>query len=182
MDKFAVQPENIAKVPYFHLIADIEDILDTNKDRSIRDSTRASVVNIIQNHVYRKRNGDTTNLKDRFVLNALKSTNRFLKQHAELCILQSDKGNRTVVMLRTEYDKRMRGLLDDVSTYERIPRDPTISVQGTNNDLILTLFTEGHIDKRTAEGLTSKSVVCPRIYGMPKAHKDGLPLRTVVPI
>ena len=40
-------------------------------------------------------------------------------------ILPADKGNATVVMERKDYDRKVRGLLDDTSTYYKLPKDPT---------------------------------------------------------
>ena len=38
-------------------------------------------------------------------------------------ILPADKGNASVVM-RSDYDKKMRGMLDDTTTYKKL-KDPT---------------------------------------------------------
>ena len=40
-------------------------------------------------------------------------------------ILPADKGNTTVVMERGDYDRKVRELLDDTSTYRKLPKDPT---------------------------------------------------------
>ncbi|XP_058815363.1 uncharacterized protein LOC131678929 [Topomyia yanbarensis] len=50
-----------------------------------------------------------------------------------------------------------------------------------NNDFAKRLLNLNLIDKKSAAQLTTYNAVCPRIYGQPKAHKDGLPLRPVVP-
>ncbi|XP_062705294.1 uncharacterized protein LOC134287463 [Aedes albopictus] len=85
-----------------------------------------------------------------------------------------------VVMYIADYDRKMSTLLDD-STYKVLPKDPTSKFQWQNNTLVRRLSNLELIDHFTASRLTSKTATCPRIYGQPKAHKDGLPLRPVVP-
>ena len=40
-------------------------------------------------------------------------------------ILPADKGNATVMMERGDYEGKVRELLNDTSTYRRLPKDPT---------------------------------------------------------
>ena len=40
-------------------------------------------------------------------------------------ILPANKGNATVVMEREDYDRKVRELLSDATTYRKLPRDPT---------------------------------------------------------
>ena len=40
-----------------------------------------------------------------------------------------DKGNAMVVMEREDYDKKVRELFDDTSTYCKLPKDPQKSRQ-----------------------------------------------------
>ena len=40
-------------------------------------------------------------------------------------ILPPDKGNITVVMKRSDYNEKMRGMLDDTTTYRKLWKDPT---------------------------------------------------------
>ena len=40
-------------------------------------------------------------------------------------ILAADKGNATVVMERSNYDGKVRELLNDTTTYRRLPKEPT---------------------------------------------------------
>ncbi|XP_055613632.1 uncharacterized protein LOC129760083, partial [Uranotaenia lowii] len=75
----------------------------------------------------------------------------------------------------------MNTLLIDRATYKIIKRNPTSSLQSKNNDLVKRLEQLKLIDAKLAKKLRTYKAVCPRIYGQPKAHKPGLPLRPVVP-
>lgn len=63
----------------------------------------------------------------------MKEANQFVKEHAEVIIGRSDKGNSTVVMLRREYEEEVSNMLSDVNTYKQIEKDPTLSFQ--KNDI-----------------------------------------------
>lgn len=53
-------------------------------------------------------------------------------------VLKADKGNKTVIMEKSEYSSKMLALLNDNKTYKLVNRDPTTSIQTTNNELART--------------------------------------------
>ena len=64
-----------------------------------------------------------------------KDHRRALKELRDLedeVILPTDKGNATVVMKRSDYDEKTRGMLDDTTTYRKLRKDPT-ATQDTQN-------------------------------------------------
>ncbi|XP_062710337.1 uncharacterized protein LOC134288705 [Aedes albopictus] len=83
--------------------------------------------------------------------------------------------------MREDYDRKMRALVSDTTTYENVKTDPTARYQNGNNSIVRRLKDLKLIDHRTAKELSSTNATCPRIYGQPKAHKPDLPLRPVIP-
>ncbi|XP_062717056.1 uncharacterized protein LOC134292178 [Aedes albopictus] len=124
---------------------------------------------------------DTRDSTTKFCVAATSTTKKYLREHPEICVLSADKGNRTVVMMREDYDQKMRTFVNDDTTYERVRSDPTTRYQNGNNSLVKRLKDLKLIDHRTAKELTTHNAICPRIYGQPKAHKQNLPLRPVIP-
>uniref|UniRef100_A0A1B0DR08 Reverse transcriptase domain-containing protein n=1 Tax=Phlebotomus papatasi TaxID=29031 RepID=A0A1B0DR08_PHLPP len=100
--------------------------------------------------------------------------------HQELIVTSSDKGNKTVVMEEKEYVDRMNGLVNDLNTYKPLTKDRTSYYQTKNNDVINKLYRGGHIDEWTKKSLITYKALPPRIYGLPKIHKEGMPLRPIV--
>ncbi|XP_055715097.1 uncharacterized protein LOC129809288, partial [Phlebotomus papatasi] len=95
-------------------------------------------------------------------------------------IVPSDKGNKTVVMSKTDYKKKMIEIVSDENTYTLIRTDRTLSAETRNNELVKQLHDGGHIDSITKKVLTTHNSRTPRIYGLPKIHKQGTPLRPIV--
>lgn len=124
---------------------------------------------------------ETRDSTTRFCVMATNTTKKYLRDHPEICVLSADKGNRTVIMMREDYNQKMSTLVNDTTTYEQVRFDPTSRYQNGNNSLVKRLKDLKLIDYRTAKTLTSNNAICPRIYGQPKAHKQNLPLRPVIP-
>ena len=180
--KFALPYKHIQETPIFHLIADIEAVIQTNPNEAIQNSNRCMIVNNMQNYINRIQHHPIPNDPlERFCHSASKITRKFLKENPDVAVLQSDKGNKTVLMTIADYQTRMLALLNDNETYLKIDRDPTLKFQKQNNNLVKRLKQLKLIDQQTANQLTTYKACCPRIYGQPKAHKPGLPLRPVVP-
>lgn len=107
-------------------------------------------------------------------------TKKFQKSHPELIFLKADKGNATVVMYKHEYNEKLLSLLDDRNTYDILKKDPTLSHQKKVNDYIKNLLYHKYINKKTADQLSCTNGQIPRLYGAPKIHKEGAPLRPIV--
>ncbi|XP_055543405.1 uncharacterized protein LOC129728952 [Wyeomyia smithii] len=180
--KFALTPTNVNQIPMFHVLADIEEIIRTHADKRTQDENRCRAINIIQNYVHGFHSQiDTRDPTVAFCNSSIRETKNFLRSHPDLCILSSDKGKRTVIMEKKMYGEKMLALVGDEGTYAKLTRDPTSGIQKTNNNLVNRLKNLKLIDYTTAKHLTVNNSVCPRIYGQPKAHKENLPLRPVIP-
>ena len=101
--KFAVQ-ETRYDVPINRLIADVEHIITSNKDTENHNLNRGKASNIIANHLY-KNNHFTT--RKQLVREAYKATKSFIQQNPVIIITKADKGNVTIAMYKTDYNKSM---------------------------------------------------------------------------
>ena len=103
---------------------------------------------------------------------ALKS----LKRDKDIVILPADKGNATVVMDRTKYDEKM-GTLIDTPTYKKLSKDPTKTQEAK---VLKILRNEKAVGRTEYEAMRPSASRPPMIYGLPKVHKDNIPLRPIV--
>lgn len=81
-------------------------------------------------------------------------------------------------MKKSEYIDNANAMLSDTNTYAIIS-DPTSRINRLNNNTVENLFKAGFIDYRTKHHLKTFKPIAPKIYFLPKHHKDNLPLRPV---
>ena len=82
--------------------------------------------------------------------------------------LPANKGNATVVMKRSDYDEKMRGMLDDTTTYRRLRKNPTATQEARIVCELLQLRNNGEITKSIYNRIRPSGSCPPRIYGFPK--------------
>jgi hypothetical protein len=157
---FAPSPKSI---PYTDIIGGVEQAI--NKiPREAADDIRSEIAMVLKRAVVPKPN---LTWRER---NAIHS----LRKNEDLAILPADKGNATVVMTRMDYHKKIEEILQD-NAYRPIPRDPTESKVRKTIELIKKSALQA--ETRT---LVPQAPVPPRLYGLPKIHKMGAPLRPIV--
>ncbi|XP_043257984.1 uncharacterized protein LOC122400526 [Colletes gigas] len=89
--------------------------------------------------------------------------------------MPADKGNATVVMYRKDYNSKIQDLLH-TSTYTKINKDPTPRISRITNQLII----QANLSPEISKSITSTEPQPPKLYGLPKIHKDNIPLRPIV--
>ncbi|XP_046393718.1 uncharacterized protein LOC124161442 [Ischnura elegans] len=100
---------------------------------------------------------------------------RKLKENTNILVLPADKGNATVVMERKEYDSKVRALLQE-TTYRVLRTDPTAKTIREAKEIIK----KSSIPREELRTLLPTAPKPPRFYGLPKVHKEGIPLRPIV--
>ena len=103
-----------------------------------------------------------------------------LRNHPDIVTLKADKGNVTVVMNRNDYDNQIFKMLHDQSTYQPLKYDPTRATEKTVNTFVSGLKQNKKISTKDEFALKSSDGCAPRLYGLPKIHKQGIPLRPTV--
>ena len=103
-----------------------------------------------------------------------------LQKEASIMVLGADKGRATVVMEKSDYDNKMCALLSDTKTYEKLGKDPTPRYKKELVNILQRLEKEGKIRNEDKKFLYPTTENIPRMYGSPKIHKDGTPLRPIV--
>jgi len=111
--------------------------------------------------------------------NELKALNS-LKKDENIKILPADKGRCTVVLNTKDYDRKAKALLDDASTYKPLKKDPTSGIKRKIVSKLSEFEKEGVIDTKLKYQLYPTAENIPTFYGLPKVHKDSVPLRPIV--
>ncbi|PFX11502.1 hypothetical protein AWC38_SpisGene24737 [Stylophora pistillata] len=72
------------------------------------------------------------------------------------------------------------GAVNDKRTYEELKRDPTPALQRKLNSKLLTLKKTNAFDTQRYYRLRCSVPQPPKLYGLPKLHKPGFPMRPIV--
>ena len=95
-------------------------------------------------------------------------------------VLTADKGVAMDVMNRQDYIKKSRALLDDTNTYKPITSDPTTKLKNKLINILKMMKGERNIDENTYKKVYPTGASGPKFYGLPKIHKEDVPLRPIV--
>nr|VZI19097.1 unnamed protein product [Spirometra erinaceieuropaei] len=105
---------------------------------------------------------------------------RELKADIDLVIVPADKGRATVVLERTDYLQKTKGLLEDRQFYVPCATNPLKELTREINATSLALENSGAITPTDIRMARPQDTALARFYGVPKVHKDGAPLRPIV--
>ena len=115
--------------------------------------------------------------------NTLPEERKSVKQLASdesIVVLPAEKGRATVVLEWKDYDTNMKVLLNDRNTYKPLVKDPTGTLEGKINSILLDLRQKGRLSDETYHHLCSSAGSVSRLSGLPKIHKPDTPLRPIV--
>ncbi|XP_054706778.1 uncharacterized protein LOC129216588 [Uloborus diversus] len=98
-----------------------------------------------------------------------------LKSNQDIVILAADEGNVTAVLNTEDYHDKIQELLDP-DIYRSLTKDPTAKILRETNRLIKDSLIPPEIQRT----IKKSEALPPRLYGLPKFHKSGVPLRPIV--
>jgi hypothetical protein len=90
-------------------------------------------------------------------------------------VLPADKGNASVILNTIDYQQKSNALLED-STYRKLTKNPTETVEQKTTLLLKKANLPEDIFKR----LKPTGTRPPRLYELPKIHKEGIPLMPII--
>ncbi|BHF62901.1 hypothetical protein SprV_0200588900 [Sparganum proliferum] len=105
---------------------------------------------------------------------------RELKADKDLVIVPADKGRSTVVLDRTDYLQKAKGLLEDQQFYVPCATNPLKTLTREINATLLALENSSVITPTDRRMARPQDTALARFCGLPKVHKDGAPLQPIV--
>lgn len=175
--KFSIEYKNKKDIPTNDIIANIEAGINSLNEPQ-KNEIRSKLCNVITN--FKNSSQRKSNKPDKNFMQHVNDTKKFIKNNPEIIILKPDKSNKTLVMNKIDYDNKMLSLLNDKTTYQEIKTNPTLQLQKRGNDLINKWEHAGFISPSQANQLKIHNALPPKIYGLPKLHKDNIPMRPIV--
>jgi uncharacterized protein YifE (UPF0438 family) len=134
------------------------------------DDLRSKVTTILRNH---KPPTPNISKEEREAIGSL-------RKDKNIKILPADKGKCTVILNTEDYMKKCKVLLNDSKTYEKLNRDPTQKYKKQLVAILKDLKDRGSIDDRTWRKMYPTPETPPKFYGLPKIHKQTMPMRPIV--
>ncbi|PFX13167.1 RNA-directed DNA polymerase from mobile element jockey [Stylophora pistillata] len=167
--KHSVTPK---RIPTEAIVSSVEAALSRQRELSepTKDNIRSRIASTIQ----------STSLHDSNLTKDEQRALKRLRNDENIVILPADKGRVTVVMDKTDYHDKMDALVNDKRTYEELKRDPTPALQRKLNSKLLTLKKTNAFDNQRYYRLRCSVPQPPKLYGLPKLHKPGFPMRPIV--
>ncbi|BHF80878.1 hypothetical protein SprV_0702400600 [Sparganum proliferum] len=153
-----------------NMIAAVESILSqTEATEETKSLIRHQVLSLLMAH------------RPREVLSKVeRDALRELKADKDLVTVPADKGRSTVVLDRTDYLQKAKGLLEDRQFYVPCATNPVKALTREINATLLALENSGAITPTDRRMARPQDTALARFYGLPKVHKDGAPLRPIV--
>ena len=103
-----------------------------------------------------------------------------LAKDKSIHITRPDKGKGVVILSHEDYVNKMLEVLNDSSTFKSLDIDPTIKKENKLIKQLLRMVDRKFITENEYKRIRPCGSLCARMYGLPKIHKVGLPLRPVV--
>ena len=105
-----------------------------------------------------------------------------LRSDPTIKIMNSDKGNATVILDSNTYDKKMLDMLSDPEVYRPIPlnSNPISTIQKEVYQILNQFAKDQKITVSVYHHFKCDEGVTPKIYGLPKIHQESVSLRPTV--
>ena len=103
-----------------------------------------------------------------------------LRKDKDIIIMGADKGRSTVITAKDEYEEKVKNMLSDDKTYEKLKADPTAKFKRKLVGTLQRLNEKDKIDSDQYKLLYPTAENTPRIYCTTKIHKQGYPVRPIV--
>ena len=92
-----------------------------------------------------------------------------MNKNSNIVILKEDKGGAAVILDKEDYWKKMLDHLNNSGSYRKLDKNPLKKISRSVSLAIRSSSTIGFFSHKLIES----NPITPRIYGLPKIHKEG---------
>ena len=178
---FCLPPTNIKREEVF---AEFEILLAQLSHHTPKDKDELSLLKAKLNqlaHSFCGSSIDSTKLLfDKDCLLAIKS----LRSNKDILITKPDKGSGVVILNRFDYINKMETILSDTSKFEQLGPvkdfDKTASNETKIQRRLLQMVKDEDLPRNVYEVIRPTGSQRPRMYGLPKIHKQNAPCRPIL--
>ena len=103
-----------------------------------------------------------------------------LLKNPNIVISKPDKGNGIVILNRTDYINKLETITNDSTKFTQLIDDPTDRRESRLQNFLYRLHKKGQLDDATYKQIRPTGSNPSKLYGLPKIHKEGTPLRPII--
>ena len=107
-----------------------------------------------------------------------------LRKNSDIVVTRPDKGKGVVLLNRGDYVEKMQSILSQQDKFQKIgdveTNDNTTQHERALQAFLLRACNNNHITREVYERCRPVGATRPRLYGVPKTHKSGVPLRPIL--
>ena len=107
-----------------------------------------------------------------------------LKRNKDIVITRPDKGKGVVVLKRSDYVEKMMSVLSQKDKFEKLGDvetcDRTLQQERALQAFLLKAYKKKDLSKEVYDRIRPVGSCRPRMYGLPKLHKVGIPIRPIL--
>ena len=97
-----------------------------------------------------------------------------------MIIVKADKGNTVVIMFKQKYDEKMMLILNDRSKFEPVTEENTLYRHRKFQSFLRYHHKRGVFCDSDYSDIFPTGANIPILYGLPKTHNPGVPLRPIL--
>jgi hypothetical protein len=108
---------------------------------------------------------------------------RRLREDTSIYITRPDKGTGVVLLNTTDYINKVKNIIDDRTKFELVgieEKKLVIKLEDKLNNAMRSLKAKGVISNEFYNSVHSSGSQLGKLYGLPKTHKDGCPVRPIL--
>ena len=103
-----------------------------------------------------------------------------LSKNKDIVVSKADKGNAVVIQNRHDYMKKVSDILNTGGKFTKLLQDPTIEREKRVQNNLRYLWRSRHLDEKVLERIQPCGSRPGVLYGLPKVHKQGAPIRPII--
>ncbi|UYV60357.1 hypothetical protein LAZ67_1000940 [Cordylochernes scorpioides] len=183
-NKVKYQSEKLILNPKSDLLRrEPESFLRIYKSRNERESVESSITRLNHQEKYKIRKHVSTVLNNSIQDNSHNNNKlliQSLSRNKDIVITKSDKGSRTVIMNTKDYTTKMNAILNDPLIFTPISsQEENLAIIKFKKEINI-LVKKKSITTEECKSFMSNIYGKAYIYGLPKLHKDNIPLRPII--
>ena len=102
------------------------------------------------------------------------------KKDNTIVLCKPDKTKGVTILNKSDYIGKMEDILNDDKTFKKVPFDDNIGNLQKFQQFLYRSKKNGCLDDDVYQSLRPTAASTPTLYGLPKLHKTGIPLRPIL--